>query len=256
MQKSPHLSLTLGAVLVFWISFGTTSLLTQATQQNNPIQEQTLQQKQPTNTDVQEPIKAEQNEGKNQFPTFDLVSDTSLQRFLSDEVPFTDPKYIPEDLAPIESDFTSNNAKKFQLRKEAGTAFADMARHFWNSFQGKKKLTITSAYRSFGHQEYLQQHYCHKGQCAEPGSSEHQAGLALDLGQNGKRLDQASIERLQKNAHRWGFHQTYQKGPEIDGKMTEPWHWRYLGIELATVLFEQKLSFREWRISNQRVTLY
>lgn len=121
-----------------------------------------------------------------------------------------------------------------------------MARHFWNDFKGKKKFTITSAYRSFGHQEHLHQHYCRKDQCAEPGSSEHQAGLALDLGQNGKRLDQASFQRLQKNAHRWGFHQTYQKGPDIDGKMTEPWHWRYLGSELATLLFEQELSFGEW----------
>ena len=94
-----------------------------------------------------------------------------------------------------------------------------MARHFRNNFKGKKKLSITSAYRSFKHQQQLLKSYCKsKQQCAEPGSSEHQAGLALDLGVNGGRIDKKSLERLQENAHKRGFHQSYQKGKEIDGK--------------------------------------
>ena len=35
---------------------------------------------------------------------------------------------------------------------------------------------------------------CHAHHCAEAGSSEHQAGLAIDLGVNGRRLDSASFE--------------------------------------------------------------
>lgn len=181
-------------------------------------------------------------------PQRDLISDTSFQKFLNEEHGFQNQKFEPEDLSPIDSDFTFNNARKFKLRKEAGDSFADLAWHFWDHFKGKKKLNITSAYRSFQHQEYLKNHYCRKNQCAEPWSSEHQAWLAIDLGTNGRTLDQLSLQRLQENAHKRGFHNTYQKGVEVDGKMVEPWHWRYLWVELATELYEKKQSFSEWYI--------
>ena len=178
--------------------------------------------------------------------SFDLINDTSFQKFLDETHPFQNPNYEPSDLAPIPSDFTSNSAKKFQLRAKAGTQFADMAWHFWDHFKKKKRLTITSAYRSYAHQQQLQKNFCRKNQCAEPWSSEHQAGLAIDIGQNGKRFDKASLEWMQENAHKRGFHQTYQKWPEIDWKMIEPRHWRYVGKELATELYEKQLSFRQW----------
>jgi hypothetical protein len=63
------------------------------------------------------------------------------------------------------------------------------------------------------------------------------------------------LERLQENAYKRGFHQTYQKGADIDGKMVEPWHWRYLGVELATELYEKKLSFGERFYSQSRESL-
>lgn len=177
----------------------------------------------------------------------DISSDDSYQKFLDAEHPFLDLHYIPADLMPIESDFTANNARKFQLRKEAWIQFADLAWHFREYFKGKKKLSITSAYRSFNHQQELLKSYCKKkNQCANAGSSEHQAGLALDLGTNGGRLDRASLERLEENAHKRGFHQSYQKGVEIDKTMIEPWHWRYVWKILATELYEKKLSFTEW----------
>ncbi len=177
----------------------------------------------------------------------DLESDASYQKFLDADHPFNDLKYRPSDLAAIESDFTANNARKFQLRKEVWIQFADLAWHFRDHFKGKKRLSITSAYRSFAHQEQLLKSYCKKkNQCANAGSSEHQAGLALDLGTNGGKLDKASLERLQENAHKRGFHQSYQKGVEVDKTMIEPWHWRYVGEALATELYEKKLSFTEW----------
>lgn len=94
--------------------------MTQATQAPTPLQELSIEESTEKEVKtVQEPIMREQNEKKDQFSGFDLVSDTSLQRFLSDNHPFSDPQYIPEDLAPIESDFTTNAARRFQLRKEA-----------------------------------------------------------------------------------------------------------------------------------------
>lgn len=66
--------------------------------------------------------------------SFDLDSDASFQKYLSTETPFEDVYYVPQDLAPIESNFTANDARKFKLRKEAGDMFADMAWHFRSAF--------------------------------------------------------------------------------------------------------------------------
>lgn len=94
--------------------------MTQATQDPTPLQELSIEESTEKEVKtVQEPIMREQNKKEAQLSAFNLVSDTSLQRFLSDNHPFSDPQYIPEDLAPIESDFTTNAARKFQLRKEA-----------------------------------------------------------------------------------------------------------------------------------------
>jgi LAS superfamily LD-carboxypeptidase LdcB len=86
--------------------------------------------------------------------SFDFDSDDSYQRFLTNDRPFKDLNYVPSDLAPINSNFTSNDARKFKLRQEAGDMFADMAWHFWNEFRGDR-LTIFSAYRSKSYQDGL-----------------------------------------------------------------------------------------------------
>jgi len=123
-------------------------------------------------------------EVKNLTPmnSYNLISDHSFEKFLDNKHPFSNKKYEPMDLQAINSDFTFNNARKFQLRKKASEQFADMAWHFWNENKGRK-LSINSAYRSFAFQEFLRKG-CSANHCAEAGTSEHQAGLALDLGVN------------------------------------------------------------------------
>ena len=180
--------------------------------------------------------------------------DDSFQRFLDKEHPFFDIDYEPSDLKAIESDFTANNARNYLLREEAWKAFADMAWNFWNDFSWKQRLSINTAYRSYGVQKYLMTSYCagRSWQCALPWTSEHQAWLALDLWVNGRSLDNASFQWLQNNAHKWWFHNTYQKWIEIDGQISEPWHRRYLWVELATQLHEKNQSFAEWYYSLER----
>ena len=58
-----------------------------------------------------------------------------------------------------------------------------MAWAFSNAFGFKAKLTINSAWRSQKYQRQLASN-CSAGRCAKPGTSEHEAGLALDLGVN------------------------------------------------------------------------
>ena len=177
----------------------------------------------------------------------DTESDSSFQKFLDKNHFFANLQYEPNDLKPIESDFTANNSRKYKLREEVWIEFSDMARHFWNDFSWKRKLSITTAYRSYWEQKYLLWSYCRdkKGQCAEAWASEHQAGLALDIWVNGKSLDNLSIQWLQNNAYKRGFHNTYQKGLEIDGQIVEPWHRRYVWKDLAKELYEKNLSFAE-----------
>jgi D-alanyl-D-alanine carboxypeptidase len=56
---------------------------------------------------------------------------------------------------------------------------------------------------------------------------------------------QTYYDWLTKNAYIYGFHQSYQKGKEIDGYAIEPRHRRYLGSDLAGELHEKKLTFSE-----------
>ncbi len=187
-------------------------------------------------------------------PLFDINSDSSLQRYLSSDRPFKNINYIPSDLAPIDSNFTANNSKGFQLRQEAGTQFADLAWHFWNAFSGDR-LLLVSAYRSKSFQDYLIKQWCATTRCAQAGTSEHQAWLSVDLkviSKSGKAYSfdlmkpNKYYDWLKANAEDFGFHNTYQKGIEIDGKISEWRHRRYMWIELAKLLSVNQQTFAEY----------
>jgi LAS superfamily LD-carboxypeptidase LdcB len=190
--------------------------------------------------------------------TFDLQSDSSFQRYLSDETPFSDQSYKPLDLRPIVSHFTYNKSSKFSLRATAGTAFADMAWAFREHFDKSHKIYIASAYRSYGLQNSLLKNWCEEKRCAEPGSSEHQAWLAVDISvanKNGKTLQMTTwsdyYKRMDENAYKYGFHNTYQKWVDVDGKMAEHRHRRFLGIPFATYLHDQNLTIAEYYKKNK-----
>jgi len=204
-------------------------------------------------TDNREQIPEESQEeivryGRGDGQYFDLLSDTSFQRFLDDSHPFTTPNYVPVDLVPIDSHFTHNQPSRFFLRSEAALSFADMARAFADAFDFKFRLSITSTYRSPAFQKRLSAN-CSASRCADAWASEHEAGLALDLWVNGGNILSAGgvyYQRLYHNAHLYGFHNTYQKGVEIDGKMVEPRHRRYVGTELAAYLYATNKTFAEY----------
>ena len=129
---------------------------------------------------IQPPLSEEViHSGNISIQPFDFFSDSSYHKFLDDTHPFFS-AYIPEDIVPIHSDFTFNAAARFSLRAEAAEQFADMAWSFAYAFDFKAKLSITSAYRSPSFQKRLAAN-CSNSRCALPGTSEHEAGLALDL---------------------------------------------------------------------------
>lgn len=153
---------------------------------------------------------------------------------------------LPKDFAPGES-------------KEARAAFEKMAQ------DAKKQgfeLVAFSTYRSYEYQATLYNSYVARDgkekadrYSARPGYSEHQTGLAFDIGEKGREdlwLEEAFGESpagkwLAENAHKYGFILRYPKGKEnITGYMYEAWHFRYLGVELATKVKESGLTLEEY----------
>jgi D-alanyl-D-alanine carboxypeptidase len=139
------------------------------------------------------------------------------------------------------------------LRRDAKEHLLQLSSAFYEEFH--KPIVVVSAYRSYYYQKNQIKEDCKQTRyCAREGESEHQLGLAVDLWEatNEEKFLAtylAEYEWLAENASLYGFHQSYQKGKEIDGYAVEPWHWRYLGVELAERLRQKQLTFSEYVLS-------
>lgn len=162
-----------------------------------------------------------------------------------------DKDYEPEDLTIINSKFASGTQK---LRKEAADKFEKMAS---DMLKENLKIYAGSTYRSYSYQEGLYNRYVKKDgfkeaetYSARAGYSEHQLGLAVDI-VNGKwnYLSEGDKEYtwLINNSYKYGFILRYPHESEyITGYVFEDWHFRYLGIDLATKVHESKLTYDEY----------
>jgi zinc D-Ala-D-Ala carboxypeptidase len=122
-------------------------------------------------------------------------------------------------------------------------------------------MMLVSGYRSEKTQAELYNNYVsQQGQeaadrlSAKPGTSEHQTGLAVDLGRSDSKceLDQClgnmpEGKWLADHAHEYGFIIRYLQGKEaITGYEYEPWHVRYVGKDLATELHNNQQTMEEF----------
>ncbi|NMB56976.1 M15 family metallopeptidase, partial [Candidatus Beckwithbacteria bacterium] len=77
---------------------------------------------------------------------------------------------------------------------------------------------------------------------AEAGHSEHQLGTTVDFGLVGKSGMYTTDPEwfwLANNAYKYGFVMTYRENnQDSTGYNFEPWHWRFVGIELATKIHD------------------
>lgn len=128
---------------------------------------------------------------------------------------------------------------------------------------------ICSAYRTWDDQTYLFEKkvnsYIGKGyseenarkkaatETAVPGTSEHQLGLAVDIlcqtrpWLDDGQADTATQQWLMANCHKYGFILRYPKGTtDITGIIYEPWHYRYVGVEIATEIMTKGITFEEY----------
>lgn len=116
-------------------------------------------------------------------------------------------------------------------------------------------IPLLSGFRSYSRQNTIYNNYVRQdGQAladtysARPGHSEHQTGLAFDVGQIEDYYGETPEGQwLAKNAHTFGFIIRYQKDKtHITGYKYEPWHIRYVGVEHATNIYNQGITLEEY----------
>jgi len=138
-----------------------------------------------------------------------------------------DKSYVPADLVDVGSGQ--------RLRKEAADSLKLM--------QTQQTLTPASGYRSYETQETLYNNYVKQDgkeaadrYSARPGFSEHQTGLTMDFSPIEDSFSTSAASTwLTANAYKYGWILRYTAPKEpITGYMSEPWHWRYVGIIVAT----------------------
>ena len=162
--------------------------------------------------------------------------------------------YEPNDLVKVNNKYYYGENHK--LSKLAYDAFIDM----WNEAQKEDiYLIMNSSYRTYESQVEVYDYYKNRSGttyadsiAARPGHSEHQTGLSLDIFSK-EHTTTSNFKGspahiwLQSNAYRFGFIERYQEGKEnITGFKEEAWHYRYVGVEIATYIHNNNITFDEY----------
>lgn len=177
----------------------------------------------------------------------DLDSPESVTVMVNKRRPLDPQNYAPKDLRKVDGE---------HLRVEAANSLQQMLADMRND---GITVTVLSAYRSYKTQESTYQHWVKEnGQfaadqlSARPGFSEHQTGLAVDLGDgSGCDLqacfaDTQAAQWARENAFKYGF---VLRFPADQGAVTgytyEPWHFRYIGEDHAAAFTKSSASTLE-----------
>lgn len=166
--------------------------------------------------------------------------------------------YVPAGLAAPNLPLRSGSGSQEMWVR--GDVAAPLEAMFAAAAKDGHNLMVGSAYRSSITQTYLFNGYVASAGLAQasmysarPGHSEHQLGLSVDissLSQNCylQECFTSTIDGqwLANNAYKYGFALRYMKGKEaITGYNFEPWHYRYVGVQLATALHQSGLALEE-----------
>lgn len=83
---------------------------------------------------------------------------------------------------------------------------------------------------------------------ALPGTSEHQLGIAVDINADKSKCSNEEVYAwLAENAYKYGFVLRYPPGKQkITGTSYEPWHYRYVGKEVAREIYEREICLEEY----------
>jgi len=195
-------------------------------------------------SDTKDPQQTNTVFDKNRYSHDDV---TSIWVVVNKQRPLNPKTYAPNDLTAV--------GGGQQMRKEAAGALANLI-----AGARAEGLVISplSGYRSYNTQvSVYNNEVATNGQAvadtqsARPGTSEHQTGLAIDVGGGGCGIEDcfgntAQGKWVAANAYKYGFIIRYVPGKQdITGYRPEPWHIRYVGTELATEMRNQGIQTLE-----------
>lgn len=180
-------------------------------------------------------------------------NDENILRFVNPENPLTNINYRPKDLVSIEWKYINQAGRSSQIRQIAKESLDELSKNFYENFG--EPLVAISGFRSAEYQQRLWDlGRCDDGAfCAKPGFSEHQLGLAIDFFDATNENEYLTNPRykkfvtwMKKNAHKYGWTQSYKHWPQMDGYEIEPWHWRFVGVEMANILYKLDMSYSKY----------
>lgn len=172
-----------------------------------------------------------------------------LQKY--SKVFFLNEHYTPSRVVEIPNQYKYDEEKTFQIYDKVYPYLQNMLNSAKNN---GLELYVYSAYRPFDTQKVLKGIYTvtyGSGTAntfsADQGYSEHQLGTTVDLITTGidgtlEGFDSTtSYQWLLNNAHKYGFTLSYPENNSF--YVFEPWHWRFVGIKLATYLYDNNKYF-------------
>ncbi len=188
-----------------------------------------------------------------------IISDPTSLYVLCNKLNRLPADYVPENLViPDIKSTTADDVDKRYVREEMAKALEGI---FAAAQEEDLYLFAASGYRSYLTQERIyNSHVSSKGLeaadrvSARPGHSEHQTGLAMDVTCEavGYKLEESfgllpEGVFLAEHAHEYGLIIRYPEDKiDITGYNYEPWHLRYVGVELASFLYENQLTLEEF----------
>lgn len=173
--------------------------------------------------------------------------------------------YLPEDYEPnlVDPEIPiAPDCENSRMTKETSAALTKM----YNAAQKEGlELVLNSAYRSYQTQvdtmaDFVKRYNTQYANeyVAQPGASEHQTGLGIDLTAQsvveGKKItfgDTDEYKWVIKNCAKFGFIIRFQDGTDgITGIAHEPWHLRYVGEDVAKEITDKGWTFEEYCLYN------
>lgn len=161
---------------------------------------------------------------------------------------------------PAEDDLMAVSPECHGIYLERQTAYS--LRKVTDYLKCQHQIVPVSGYRTMQEQESLYESCLNEnGQeftrkfVAVPGCSEHQTGLAIDLGENRPNIDfirpefpySGICQVFRYKSIEYGFIERYPAGKErVTHIAQEPWHFRYVGYPHSALMYEKNLTLEEY----------